>query len=116
MKRFFMLIAIFMCVTLTGCQTIAREERISVTATVTDMEYHSLYITMIPVYSNKTTTLIPQTHPARFLVTITYQNVSETFDNKELYNQVKEGDTIQMTLSNQYDTSGKLVKQTLQLN
>lgn len=115
MKRFILLVVIIMCVALTGCQTTEKEEKIDVNATVTDMQYQSSYVTMIPIFNGKTTTLIPQTHPARYLVTISYEDVSETFDNSTLYENVKEGDTIQMVLYKGYDKDDNLIKQTLQL-
>lgn len=113
MKRFILLVVII-CVALTGCQTIEKEEKIDVNATVTDMQYRSSYVTMMTIYNDKTTTLIPKTHPARYLVTISYENVSETFNDKNLYENVKEGDTIQMVLYNGYDKDDNLIKQTLQ--
>ena len=115
MKRFILLIVIITCVALTGCQTVESEERINVNATVTDMQYKGLYITMIPMSNGKSINYLPQTHPARYLVTITYKDVSETFDDKNLYESVKEGDTIQMILYRGYDKDDNLIKQTLQL-
>ena len=84
MKRFILLVVIIMCIALTGCQTIEKEEKIDVNATVTDMQYRSSYVTFLPIYNGKTTTLIPQTHPARYLVTISYEDVSETFNDRNL--------------------------------
>mgnify|MGYP000516744321 FL=1 len=69
---------------------------------------------MMPISNGKTTTLIPQTHPARYLVTISYEDVSETFNDRNLYENVKEGDTIQMVLYKGYDKDDNLIKQTLQ--
>lgn len=114
MKRFILLVVIIMCVALTGCHTIEKEEKIDVNATVTDMQYQSSYVTMMPIYNGKTTTLIPQSHPASYLVTISYEDVSETFNDRNLYENVKEGDTIQMVLYNGYDKDDNLIKQTLQ--
>lgn len=114
MKRFILLIVMIMCVSLTGCQTIEKEEKIDVNATVTDMQYRSSYVVLIPLYNGKTTTYIPQTYPARYLVTISYEDVSETFDDINLYENVKEGDTIQMVLYKGYDKDDNLIKQTLQ--
>ena len=114
MKRFILLVVIIMCVSLTGCQAIEKEEKIDVNATVTDIQYWSSYVTMMPIFNGKTTTLIPQTHPARYLVTISYEDVSETFNDRNLYENVKEGDTIQMVLYKGYDKDDNLIKQTLQ--
>lgn len=114
MKRFILLVVIIMCVALTGCQTVEKEEKIDVNATVTDMQYRSSYVTMVPIKSGKIRTFVPQTHPARYLVTISYEDVSKTFNNRDLYENVKEGDTIQMVLYRGYDKDDNLIKQTLQ--
>ena len=114
MKWFILLVVIIMCVALTCCQAIEKEEKIDVNATVTDIQYRSSYVTMMPIFNGKTTTLIPQTHPARYLVTISYEDVSETFNDRNLYENVKEGDTIQMVLYKGYDKDDNLIKQTLQ--
>lgn len=114
MKRFILLVVIIMCVALTGCLAIEKEEKIDVNATVTDIQYRSSYVTMTPIFNGKTTTIIPQTHPACYLVTISYEDVSETFNDRNLYENVKEGDTIQMVLYKGYDKDDNLIKQTLQ--
>jgi len=97
MKRFIFLVVIIMCVALTGCQAIEKEEKIDVNATVTDIEYQSSDGTMMPIFNGETTILIPQTLPARYLVTISYEDVSKTFNDRNLYENVKEGDTTTKT-------------------
>lgn len=127
MKRFTVLLAI-MCVVLTGCQLVTVTEEIEVSATVTKtqyevcatvtkMQYEASYTTLIPLYNagTNTTTLLPITHPAQYLVTITYESVSEIFDDQTLYESVKEGDTIQMILCNDFDKENNLIRQTLLL-
>ena len=118
MKRFIiMLLTIIMCVVVTGCRTIVIREKEEVSAIVTEMQYKSSYITFISMYNaaTKTTTLIPQTHPAKYLVTIAYGGISETFNDKNLYESVKEGENIQMLLCKDYDEDNVLINQTLQL-
>ncbi len=117
MKRFALLITFIMCVVLTGCQSAVVSEKTKVSATITEMQYEDSYITFIPMFNaaTKTTTLRPQTHSAQYLVTVTYEGISETFDNQTLYEAVKEGDTIQMILCKNYDKDGDLINQTLQL-
>lgn len=116
MKRFILLIVFSMCVALTsGCQTIEKEKTIDVNATVTDKRYRSSYVTMTHMRIGKTTTLVPQPHPERYLVTISYENVSETFDDKDLYENVEVKDTIQMVLYKGYDRDDNLIEQKLQL-
>ena len=110
MKRFILLVVI-MCI-LTGCQRIAKEKT-EVNGTVVDMQYQSSYKTLMIMSNGKSTALIPQIHPAQYLITISYKNVSETFDDEKLYKSVKEGDTIQVILEKSYDTDGNLIEQTL---
>lgn len=113
MKRFILLVTIIMCIALISCPTIKREEKIEVNATVSDMQYQSSYEEMVPIYNGKTTTLMPQTYPECYLVTISYEDVSETFDSKDLYESVKNGDTLKMILYKGYDKKDNLIKQTL---
>ena len=79
--------------------------------------YKSSYTTFITIYNSQTksTTLIPIIHPEQYFVTITYKDISETFDSKSLYLSVKEEDKINMILINYYDGEDNLVKQTLKL-
>lgn len=115
MKRFILVITIVMCIFITGCQSIDKEEEIEVTATVTEMRYKSSYTTFIPIFNGKSTTLMPQFHPERYLVTVAYDDLSKTFNNESLYNKVKEGDEVQLILYNGYDKDGNLVIQDLRL-
>lgn len=64
MKRFILLVVIIICVVLTGCQAIEKEEKIDVNATVTDMRYRVPYVTKSPMYNSKTMSPFPKLHPA----------------------------------------------------
>lgn len=111
MKRFtVLLIIVIMCGVLTSCrQPIIDEEKIEVCATVAEMEYEESYCRYNP------TLRILEYVPEEYLVTITYEDISKTFDNKRLYKRVEEGDSIQIILYKKYDEDGKLIRQTLQL-
>lgn len=111
MKRFILLIVIIMCVVLTGCQTVEKEERIDVIATVLDMEYQDKM--NVPVCNGETIYYIEVDQIPRYLVTISYKGVSKTFDDRNLYENVKEVDTIQMVLYKGYDKDDNLIRQTL---
>lgn len=63
-----------------------------ITGIVTKKEYKDSFLMVMP------TTLMPHRFPEKYLVTITYNNLSETFDDKELYYQVEEGDTVDVML------------------
>ena len=95
---------------------IEKEEKINVTATVSNMEYSSSYVTICPMFTGKTLICIPQMHPSCYLVTISYENVSETFDDINLYERVKKGYTIQMILYKGYDKESNLIRQTLRFS
>ncbi len=55
----------------------------------------------------------PQVHPEEFDVTITFEDISITADNETLYNQVSEGDKIQVFLYHGYNEKHELAKKTL---
>ena len=92
-----------------------KEETISVTATITDKEYKKTYTTMMHITTGKTTTLIPQIYPEKFLVTVEYQNLTETFDDEDLYNSVDCGDSIEIILYKTFNKKGKLLDESLKL-
>lgn len=114
-KVILVVLIIFMCLSLVGCYTIARDETLIVDATVTELDYRAPYSTMVPVRVGKITTMRAQPHPAHYYVTITYKNESETFDDESLYNKVSKGDTIKMELYKCYDENDELIYQTLSL-
>lgn len=117
MKRLTSLLLIIICLCLTGCQSIKSQKKFEVSATVSEKLYKSSYTTFITIYNSQTksTTPIPIIHPEQYFVTITYKDISETFDSKSLYLSVKEEDKINMILINYYDGKDNLVKQTLKL-
>ena len=109
MKRFILIAVMIMCATLTGCKKIEKEEIINVDATVTDTQYQSMHTILIPIFNGKSITYIPQVHPAKYIVIISYGDISETFNDMDLYERVKVGDTIQMELHKYYDKDDALV-------
>lgn len=113
MKRVILLFLVLICVLLTGCQKVEREERTVVTATVTNRNHAISYTTMMPIRNGKITTYIPQYHPATYHVTVSYEGVKQTFNNQELYESVEVGDTLQVILYHGYDRDNKLIKETL---
>ena len=115
MKRLLLCVVIIICVTFTGCQKVEREEKTTVTATVTEVQYRSAYVTPRVIYTGKSTITTTQVHPSRHLVTITYEDLSETFNNSDLYEKVEEGQSIQMILYKGYDKDDKLIEEKLML-
>lgn len=91
------------------------QEYLEVTAVVSSLEYQEAYTTHSAAYNGKNAIPIRRNHPAKFLVTITYQTLSITYDNESLYNSVKQGDSINMVLCNSYDKDHNLIYQQLSL-
>lgn len=83
-----------------------------VEATVTDVDYKGAWSQ--PVWTGKTMILIP--HPAQYKVTFTYENVTLTVDDKDLYDFYKDnvGATIKCDLIIEYYDDGS-IEQTLKL-
>ena len=108
------LLLVTMCVALTGCKRITETEEQIVVGTVTDKTFRKAHTTFSHVLVGKTTTTIPHRHPAKYLVTITYQGLTETFNNITLYNSVEVGDSVEITLVSGYTADHELVKQNLQ--
>lgn len=110
MKRFVLvLVSIIMSVVLASCQSIEKEERMEVTATITEMQYEDSMVFFNPALK------MSQILTEKYWVTITFEDISETLDDQTLYESVKEGDTIQMILYKAYDENGNLIKQRLYL-
>ena len=102
MKRF-LVVVIIMCVILTGCESNPSREQITfreqieeVSGIVTDKEEQPELV-FIPGMN----AFLP-TGKTRYLVTITYEHLSQTFENQDLYETVEEGDTIQVVLHETY--------------
>lgn len=115
MKRLIFLMFIILCFGLVGCQTIVEEETIEVKATVTSKEYKSAYVTMVHVRVGNVTTIVPQTHPAKYYVTVTYEDVSETFNDMILYEELNEGDTLTVIFYRAYNEEHELVEKEIRL-
>lgn len=115
MKRVILLVCVLMCVVLTGCQKVEREETTEVIATVTDRSHTIAYTTLMPMRSGKVTTYMPQFHPATYYVAVSYEGISKTFNNQALYESVQVGDTVQVILYHGYDKDDNLIKETLML-
>lgn len=116
MKRFTILLTIFICIFLAGCKQVVVRDQIEVTATVTEKSYTPSYTSFVSIYhpTLKTITLSPIIHSEKHLITISYKHISNTFDDKKLYENVNQGDSIQMILYKDHDKLGQLVDETLQ--
>lgn len=109
-------IAILLIVTLSilsGCGYTTKER--NVIATVTSMEYTPSSTFPMPIYNPalKMPMIMYVPQPEKYEVVISYENVSRTYDNQELYDSVKVDDHLTMTLVEYYDDDGKLQGQDL---
>jgi len=91
------------------------QEYIEVTGIVTSMEYQAEHTTYAAVHNGKNAVPIRQNHPPKYLVTITYESLSHTYDNEWLYNSVNQWDSVPMILCNSYDKDNNLIHQELSL-
>ena len=108
------LIAVFAGI-LMGCSRIVTEESVEVTAVVVDKDYRASYTTYSYVKVGKVTNMIPNVHTERHYVTVEYEDMTETFEDEELYDSVKEGESITVYLYRGYDENGELVRKELKL-
>lgn len=87
------LIVIMLLITSEAVKTTTLKS-IEVNAIVTDMHYEEPYITTASILVGTISTVGKVSHPEKYHVTLTYNNITKTFDNKDLYNSVKIGDYV----------------------
>ena len=92
----------------TGCAKLINTETQEVEATITDVYHRGAWVQMIS--SGKT--MIPISHPAKYEVTFTYEDVTLTVDDKELYDYYKGkiGATVKCDLITKYYDNGAVHK------
>lgn len=99
---------------LSGCKDsveVTKEQKQEVTATVTDINK-----TIVPptyYFSPATKTMMPLFHPTKYNVTVTYEDLSQEFNNQDLYDSVCIGDTIQVILYESWNSEGEAKKELL---
>lgn len=79
---------------------------VEVEATVIEKDFTDSWIQIIS--TGKTT--IPITHSATYDVTVQYENLQATIDNKFFFENVEEGDTVTVHYFEGYDNAGNLKK------
>ena len=89
-----------------GCAKLINTETQEVDATVTDVHYRCAWTQM--VWSGKV--MIPIIHPAEYKVTFTYQNVTLTVNDKNLYDSYKDniGTIVKCDLITKYYDNGNI--------
>ena len=90
-------------------------EEVEVMATVSSVEFVESHTKRTPVIVGKITTMTSQTIPEQYLVTVSYKDIVEVFDNEELYNTVSTGDEIQVILKQTFNSDNALVETELVL-
>lgn len=98
---------------LVGC--VEEYKSTTVEAVVIEKDYDAAKTTKKRVKQNGKYVTKTKKHRAEYDVTIQYNGIEEEFDNKNLYNSVKEGQKIKVTYKKGYDKEGKLVFEQLQL-
>lgn len=113
MKKIISILLItFMLLYLVSCAELISTETQEVEATVTDVDYEGAWSQ--PVWTGEMLMLIP--YPAQYKVTFTYENVTLTVDDKDLYDFYKDnvGATVKCDLIIEYYDDGS-IEQTLKL-
>ena len=114
MKRTLILfILLILILSMTGCGGTA--EKSEVDAVVTKLQYNppKQYTSIEYNFVLKMPMVTSHTKPAEYLITISYEDTSITYDNEKLFETAKEGDTITMILVKKYDKNNKLVSKSL---
>lgn len=115
MRRYmiFMTVEIIICMILVGCNRVTEKKEQQVVGIVTHREFEEEYYSTKYVHVHRTLVPISHHHPAKYLITITYEGIEQTFDNSTLYNKVDVGDSVEVTLVNGYNKNHELVTQYL---
>lgn len=115
MKRFIALL-IISCTLLTGCHQYVYKCT-KVTGTVTSMEHKDSELVSELYHDVATRTLRTRerTEPEHNYVTVSYEDIVETFDNSELFDTLKVGDSIELNLCQTFDEDNNLVYEELEL-
>lgn len=117
MKKIIVCIALFVVFAgiLMGCSRIVTEEIVEVTVVVVEKDYRASYTTYTYVKVGQVTNMIPNRHPEKHYVTVEFEDMTETFEDEDLYDRVKEGESITVFLYRGYDENGVLVRKELRL-
>jgi len=116
-KRLILLAGVFPLLLLVGCAD--RYETKTVNAVVIDKEYEAETTKKTTKRVNGRTKTSTKKVPAEYDVTVRYTDgstsVETEFDDKKLYDRVKEGDTVKVTYKQGFDDDNKLVSEELEL-
>lgn len=113
MKIKYFLLAVITAIALAGCAEEYKTQ--TVDAIVIEKDYDAPKTTKKRVKQNGKYVTKSKKHPAEYDVTVSYNGIEEEFDDKKLYNSVKEGQKIKVTYKTGYDKNGDLVEESLHL-
>lgn len=106
MKKLIVLLVLF-SILLTGCAKLISTESETVEAEVVDT-YHRNMMILPRKIGNAT---IMTTYPARYEVTVQYNDIKTTIKSQELYEQVKVGDKVSCNLITKYYDDNSIEKE-----
>ena len=113
MKRTILMLTLILCILLTGCEKVVEKETFKVTAIVVKKDHTDSFTTYMYIDVGETTTMIPQTYPEQFNVTLKYENMVQLLDNQALYKSVSVGDEVEVYLYKGYNKDHELITQRL---
>ena len=117
MKRWFIVmiaVLLLFSIVLAGCKRVTETEEQVVVGTVTERRFRASRTTYTHVNFGKSSVPLAHIHPAEYLVTITYGDISHTFNNVTLYRTCDVGDSVEVTLVRGYTADHELVQEYLQ--
>lgn len=99
MKRLTMLLILITSLLLVGCGA-TFSEQYSVKATVSNLKHIEKKDYVIFHFDDESKSYEKETYtmPDTYFVTVSYDNTTATFNNQQLYNSVKVGDTIHISV------------------
>lgn len=107
------ILSIFTLVLLTGCASESKTKTVTGVVFTKDME-ESQIINYKDVEGGKTVDK-EKTTPEKYTVSVMYNSILQDFENKELYERVKLGDEIKVTLKQSFNKRGKVVEESITL-
>lgn len=112
--KYFSFLLLLLYITLIGCAKCINEYDKTVVGTINNKEYTAAHNStyMVPVHIGKVTTMQPRNihYSAKYEVTIIVGEIYVVIDNKDLYNQYKIGDSIDMNVHYKEYNDGTIKK------
>ena len=110
-------VMLIVAVLLGGCilvkGSICDKHSFQVEAKIISMEYKDGQTRTVPYYNpaTKTTMLSVRKVPAKYIVTLEYNGVTEKYDSEELYENYEVGENVTIEIVKKINKEGKIVSQ-----